>query len=62
MRKGDGYTIDKTKLINFFFNGKKYTGFKGDTIASALLANKIFFCSRSIKYHRPRGFFSQGFE
>ena len=31
------------------------TGFAGDTIASALLANGQWMISRSFKYHRPRG-------
>ena len=33
--------IDTTKEINFVFNGKKYKGFKGDTLGSALLANNV---------------------
>ena len=31
--------IDETKRISFKFNGKTYHGFKGDTLASALIAN-----------------------
>ena len=31
--------IDETIRISFKFNGKTYHGFKGDTLASALLAN-----------------------
>ena len=31
--------IDETHRISFKFNGKTYHGFKGDTLASALLAN-----------------------
>ena len=38
--KDKGY-INRKKLINFKFNGKNYTGFEGDTLASALLANGI---------------------
>ena len=33
--------IETNKVVKFFFNGKKYYGFKGDTLASALLANNI---------------------
>ena len=33
--------IDETYKISFKFNGKLYYGFKGDTLASALLANDI---------------------
>ena len=52
--------INRNKLINFSFNGKKYTGYEGDTLASALLANGIHLVGRSFKYHRPRGFFAAG--
>ncbi len=57
--KEKGY-INKNKLINFKFNGKNYTGYEGDTLASALLANGIHLVGRSFKYHRPRGFFAAG--
>ncbi len=57
--KDKGY-INRKKLINFKFNGKNYTGFEGDTLASALLANGIHLIGRSFKYHRPRGFFAAG--
>ena len=33
--------IDETYKISFRFNGKTYFGYKGDTLASALLANDI---------------------
>ncbi len=52
--------INRDKKISFKFNGKKYFGFEGDTIASALLANGIHLVGRSFKYHRPRGFFGAG--
>ena len=42
-------------VINFKFNGKKYTGYKGDTLASALIANKVDIVGRSFKFSRPRG-------
>ena len=53
-----------TKLleISFKFNGKSYFGFKGDTLASALLANDIHLVGRSFKYHRPRGIMTAGSE
>ena len=54
--------IDTTKEINFVFNGKKYKGFKGDTLSSALLANDVKLIGRSFKYHRPRGIVSHGSE
>ena len=54
--------IDQTVRISFKFNGKKLFGFKGDTLASALLANDIKIIGRSFKYHRPRGIMSCGVE
>ena len=56
-----GY-IDRDKKISFKFNGKKYFGYKGDTLASALLANGVHLVGRSFKYHRPRGFIGAGVE
>ena len=52
--------INRNKEIVFKFNGKKYIGYEGDTLASALLANGVHLVSRSFKYHRPRGFFGAG--
>ena len=54
--------IDETTSISFKFNGKKYFGFKGDTLASALLANNVHLVARSFKYHRPRGIMTSGSE
>ncbi len=50
---GDG-RVERTVPVSFSFDGKKYTGVKGDTLASALLANGVHFAGRSYKYHRPR--------
>ncbi len=54
--------IDHTVRISFKFNGKKLFGYKGDTLASALLANNIHLVGRSFKYHRPRGIMTCGSE
>ncbi len=54
--------IDQTVRISFKFNGKKLFGYKGDTLASALLANNIHLVGRSFKYHRPRGIMTCGSE
>ena len=54
--------IDQTSRLSFKFNGKTYYGFKGDTLASALLANNIHLVGRSFKYHRPRGIMTCGSE
>ncbi len=55
-----GGLINRNKKIKFKFNGKKYFGYEGDTLASALLANGVHLVGRSFKYHRPRGFFGAG--
>ena len=54
--------IDETNRVSFKFNGKTYYGFKGDTLASALLANNVHLVGRSFKYHRPRGIMTSGSE
>jgi len=38
------------------------TGFSGDTLASALVANGVRLVGRSFKYHRPRGILTAGSE
>jgi len=54
--------IDETSKISFKFNEKIYYGFKGDTLASALIANNVHLVGRSFKYHRPRGIMTAGSE
>ena len=48
MRVKTGKAIDETYRISFKFNGSTYYGFKGDTLASALLANDIHLVMRRI--------------
>ena len=55
-----GGLVDQAKALAFTFNKKTYTGFAGDTLASALLANGQTLIGRSFKYHRPRGIVSAG--
>ncbi len=50
------------KKIAFTFDGKRYFGNEGDTLAEALINNNIFLVGRSFKYHRPRGIISAGVE
>ena len=54
--------IDRTKPVRFRFDGRDYAGYKGDTLASALLANDVRLVGRSFKYHRPRGVLTAGSE
>ena len=60
LESGEG--INQTEKISFKFNGKTLFGYKGDSLASALLANGIHLIGRSFKYHRPRGILSSGSE
>ena len=57
-----GGRINREQEVSFSFNGKKYKGFQGDTLASALLANGVMVTARSFKYHRPRGIVGAGVE
>ncbi|NRP51054.1 Sarcosine oxidase subunit alpha [Aliiroseovarius sp. xm-v-201] len=57
-----GRLIDRSKVKNFTFNGKKMKGFEGDTLASALLGEGQTLVGRSFKYHRPRGIIASGAE
>ena len=50
-----GEAIDRTSPVEFEFDGRQVSGYKGDTIASALYAGGTRVFSRSFKYHRPRG-------
>ncbi|WP_333815290.1 sarcosine oxidase subunit alpha family protein [Tabrizicola sp.] len=54
--------VDRTKPVRFRFDGRDYAGYKGDTLASALLANDVRLVGRSFKYHRPRGVLTAGSE
>ena len=62
MRHQNKGLIDRDVSLNFQFNGKHFQGFKGDTLASALLANNQILVGRSFKYHRPRGVMTAGSE
>src|ERR1700729_4216331 len=61
-RLPSGGQIDRTRPIEFQFDGNSYTGFVGDTVASALLASGIRLVGRSFRLHRPRGILSCGVE
>ncbi|WNC67003.1 sarcosine oxidase subunit alpha family protein [Thalassotalea nanhaiensis] len=61
-RLGNLHRVDTTKPLTFSFDGKKFEGFQGDTLASAMLANDIKIVGRSFKLHRPRGLMAAGIE
>ncbi|MCE8519720.1 sarcosine oxidase subunit alpha family protein [Ruegeria pomeroyi] len=54
--------IDRDRPVSFTFDGVGYSGYQGDTLASALLANDVRLVGRSFKYHRPRGILTAGSE
>ena len=62
MRVGGKGLIDRSDPVSFVFDGVTYSGFRGDTLASALLANGVRLMGRSFKYHRPRGVLTAGSE
>ena len=57
-----GRLIDRSRAVEFSFNGKAMRGFSGDTLAAALLASDQMLVGRSFKYHRPRGIVASGAE
>jgi sarcosine oxidase subunit alpha len=57
-----GGLIDRSKPLRFRFDGRRYEGFAGDTLASALLANGVSIVGRSFKLRRPRGIVGSGAE
>lgn len=61
-RIATGGGIDRSSPLEFWFDGRAYSGFAGDTLASGLLANGVRLVGRSFKYHRPRGIFGLGGE
>jgi sarcosine oxidase subunit alpha len=61
-RLPDGGAIDRSRPLGFTFDGRSFTGYAGDTLASALLANGVRVVARSFKYHRPRGIYTAGEE
>jgi sarcosine oxidase subunit alpha len=57
-----GGRIDRSRPIHFRFDGRRYEGYAGDTLASALLANGVSIVGRSFKLRRPRGIVGSGAE
>jgi sarcosine oxidase subunit alpha len=53
-----GELIDRSRPVEFRFEGRRCQGFAGDTISSALAASGVQVLGRSFKYHRPRGLLS----
>lgn len=55
-----GGAINRSRPLNFSFDGRTMSGFEGDTLASALLACGVSTVGRSFKFHRPRGILTAG--
>ena len=62
MRLANRGMVDRNAPVTFTFDGVGHSGFEGDTLASALLANGVRLVGRSFKYHRPRGILTAGSE
>ncbi len=61
-RLESGGRIDRRAPLRFRFDGRVLEGYRGDTLASALVANGVHTVGRSFKYHRPRGILGLGAE
>ena len=61
-RLAAGGLIDRRFQLSFRFDDLELTGYAGDTLASALIANDVRLVGRSFKYHRPRGILTAGSE
>lgn len=55
-----GGRIHRGERVSFTLDGRPLSGYRGDSLASALLANGVAIVGRSFKYHRPRGFLTAG--
>lgn len=53
-----GEWIERSQPLEFTFEGRRYQGYAGDTVSSALWAAGVRVLGRSFKYHRPRGLLS----
>jgi len=53
-----GELIDRSEVVEFLFEGEPRSGYRGDTLSSALAASGVRVLGRSFKYHRPRGLLS----
>jgi len=57
-----GHGIDRGTPLRFTVDGTEYMGLAGDTVASALVANGVLSCGRSMYLGRPRGILAAGVE
>ncbi|MGC0316563.1 sarcosine oxidase subunit alpha family protein [Kitasatospora acidiphila] len=57
-----GGRVDRSAPLRFTFDGVEYTGLRGDTLASALIANGVLHTAPSLHRGRPRGIATAGVE
>ncbi len=57
-----GGRVRRDEPLRFSFDGRDYTGLRGDSLASALLAAGVRRVASSIHLRRPRGIFAAGAE
>jgi sarcosine oxidase subunit alpha len=62
MRLPTGGRIDRSTPLRFTVDGTEYAGYRGDTLASALIANGVVEVARSMYRQRPRGIAAAGVE
>ncbi|GAA0641321.1 sarcosine oxidase subunit alpha family protein [Kutzneria viridogrisea] len=59
-RLPNGGRVDRAAPVRFTYDGKRYTGLRGDTLASALIANGVLEVAPSSYRGRPRGIVTAG--
>src|SRR5664280_3816441 len=62
IRRPPRSTLSSSSAASDVYDGVRFQGYEGDTLASALLAHGVHLVGRSFKYHRPRGIVSAGAE
>ncbi|MBA3490335.1 MAG: (2Fe-2S)-binding protein, partial [Longispora sp.] len=61
-RLDSGGRVDRSVPFRFTMDGIEYSGYQGDTLASALLANGVIEVAPSLYRRRPRGIVTAGVE
>lgn len=52
--------VDRDDRLTFYWDGRRRQGYRGETLAAALIAEGERIVGRGFKYHRPRGVMSAG--
>ncbi|MGW2248767.1 sarcosine oxidase subunit alpha family protein [Kitasatospora sp. NPDC001660] len=59
-RLPEGGRVERATVLRFSYDGVEYCGLRGDTLASALLANGVLATAPSLHRERPRGIVTAG--